>query len=345
MSGEVRAVVHAATPGDGRPGHLRAVGRPAPEPGQGEVVVDVHAALLRPGAPPPTVDGTVVGTGGAGVVAALGPAVAGLAVGDSVVLPSLLTCGRCPLCRAGRANLCPDRQRPGIDVDGWLVEQVAVPAHLLVSAPATIPPPLAASVPGVAAGAFNALKRAGVGPGVRVAVVGADALGLHLTQLAALAGSDVVTLDDRPAARERAADLGADEVLPVGDGALLETLGEPVDRLIARGPQPRSPAMSVAALAPGGRLVVLEDDDPAGEAPVPTDLLVRHELDVVGATGSTPQDVVELLDLAAEGRLVLHTALGPTFGIEDLAAAEAALDHDADGLLVVVDPRSGRGSG
>jgi D-arabinose 1-dehydrogenase-like Zn-dependent alcohol dehydrogenase len=340
VSGEVLAVVHAATPGDGRPGHLRAVGRPAPEAGDGEVVVEVHAALLRPGGPPPRVDGTVVGTGAAGVVSTVGAGVDGLVPGDGVVLPALLTCGRCPACRAGRANLCPARQQPGVDVDGWLAERVVVPAHLLVSAAVTVPPPLAASVPAVAAGAYHALKRAGVGPGVTVAVVGADALGLHLTQLAALAGGDVVTLDDRPAARERAADLGADEVRSIDGQRLATVLEEPVDRVFVRGAQPATAA--IEALATGGRLVVLETEDAAGDAAVPTELLVRHELDVVGSSGATPQDVVELLDLAAEGRLVLHTAIGASFGVDDLDAAETALTSDADGLLVVVDPRSGR---
>lgn len=340
MSGEVRAVVHAATPGDGRPGHLRAVGRPAPVAGPGEVVVEVHAAVLQPGAAPPSVDGTVVGTGAAGVVAALGPGVAGLAVGDGVVLPALLTCGRCGRCRAGRANLCAERRRPGVDVDGWLAERVTVPAHLLVSSPATVPAALAATVPGVVASAYHALKRAGVGPGVTVAVVGADALGLHLTQLAALAGSEVTTLDDRPDARERAEDLGADVTSPIGERPLARTLEEPVDRLVARGPHPRAPATAaVAALAPGGRLVVLDGDDLSGEAPVPTELLVRSELDIVGSTGATPQEVLELLDLAVEGRLVLATAIGGRFGVDELALAEAALDRDEDGLLVVVSPR------
>jgi alcohol dehydrogenase len=337
--GEVRVVVHAATPGDGRPGHLRAVGRPVPDPGPGEAVIEVHAALLRPGAAPPAVDGTVVGTEAAGVVVALGSGVAGLAVGDGVTLPALLTCGRCPTCKAGRANLCPLRQRPGIDVDGWLAERVAVPAHLLVSTAATVPAPLAASVPGTAAIAYHALKRAGVGPGLTVAVVGADALGLHLTQLAALAGAEVTTLDDRPDARERAEDLGADAALPLDGRSLVDVLDAPVDRLIARGPRPEATTAAVEALAPGGRLVVLDGDDLAGEAPVPTELLARHELDVVGSSGATPQDVVELLDLAAEGRLVLNTAIGARFGVDRLDLVEAALGAD-DGLLVAVDPRS-----
>src|SRR5690606_19607690 len=137
-------------------GHLRAVGRPAPTARHGEAVIEVHAALLRPGAPAPTVDGTVVSSAAAGVVTEVGPGVAGLSVGDAVVLPAVLPCGSCAACRGGRANLCPTRQRPGVDVDGWLAERVVAPADLLVSTAATVPAPLAASVPGVVASAYHA---------------------------------------------------------------------------------------------------------------------------------------------------------------------------------------------
>jgi D-arabinose 1-dehydrogenase-like Zn-dependent alcohol dehydrogenase len=169
-----------------------------------------------------------------------------------------------------------------------------------------------------------------------VAVLGADALGLHLTQLAALAGGEVTTLDDRPAARERAADLGADDTRALEGQPLAAVLEEPVDRLLVGGTVP--PA-ALEALAPGGRLVVVATGGLAEHLPVPTELLLERELDVVGSRGSTPQDVVELFDLAAEGRLVLRAALGGSYAVADLPEAEEALLADSSGLPVVVDPR------
>lgn len=340
MSGEVRVVVHAQDPGDDRPGHLRAVGRPAADPGPGEVLVEVHVALVDPGGPRPAEDGLVVGRAGAGSVVAVGPSVAGLVVGDSVALPGLLPCGRCPLCQARRGNLCADARRPGIDVDGWLAERLVVPAHLLVSRPATIPAGLAATVAGPAATALNAVRRAGAGQGLRVGVVGLGALGLHLVQLAALAGAEVVALDDRDEARERAEDLGADEALPLGAGSVPDALDGPVDRLLITAEVPVPLADAVAALHAGGRLVLVDLPAPDhGQLPVAA--LVRRELDVVGATGSTLPDVVELFDLAAEGRLVLTTALGGQGTVDDLPALESTLEATSDGRPVAVDPRPG----
>lgn len=339
MNGEIRVVVHAADPGDGRPGHLRAVGRPAPGIGPGQVLVEVHAALLDPAAAPPREDGTVVGNEAAGVITEVGPDVTDLVAGDGVVLPTLLSCGRCPLCRAGRENLCRSARRPAHDTDGWLAEQVAVAAHLLIPRPPTVPAALAASVPGVVATAYHALKRAGIGPGVSVAVVGADALGLHLTQLAALAGGAVTVLDDRDATRTRAEDLGADAALPTNGAPPAAVLPEPVDRVLVTPGHSTSAAEAVAALNPGGRVVLVDlRDDVAGA--LPTSQLIRDELDVVGASGATHAEAMELFDLAAEGRLVLHTAVTATSPIDELTQVEAEAAAGAtEGLRIAVDPR------
>jgi alcohol dehydrogenase len=211
-----------------------------------------------------------------------------------------------------------------------------VRADLLVSTAATVPAPLAASVPGIAASSYHALKRAGVGHGVTVGVVGADAVGLHLTQLAALAGGDVTTFDDRVEARERALDLGADDARALDGQPLAGVLDEPVDRLLVQG---EVPPAALEALAPGGRLVIVGTGAVTDEASVPLPLLVDRELDVVGSHGATPQDVIELFDLAADGRLVLGAAVGPTIAVADLADAEVSLSGDGSGLPVVIDPR------
>lgn len=182
------------------------------------------------------------------------------------------------------------------------------------------------------------MKRAGVGQGLRVGVVGAGGVGLHLVQLAALAGGEVVALDDRPDARDRAEDVGADEVATVGDESLADALDGPVDRLLVTAQHPVELADAIAVLVPGGRLVLV--DLPAPDpAQLPVAEVVTRELDVVGANGLTLPDVVELFDLAAEGRLILTTALGGQHSADDLADVEAVLATASDGRPHTVDPR------
>ena len=63
----------------------------------------------------------------AGTVAAVGPQVTRVAVGDRVTVPFVLGCGACEHCRAGDAQVCPDQLQPGFTLPGSFAERVAVP--------------------------------------------------------------------------------------------------------------------------------------------------------------------------------------------------------------------------
>src|SRR5262250_3410689 len=99
------------------PDDLRFEERPIPEPGPGEIVVRIEAALtcgtdvkvLRRGHPVmiPYVP-TVFGHELAGTVTAVGAGVGVIREGDRVVAANSAPCGACPPCHAGRANLCED---------------------------------------------------------------------------------------------------------------------------------------------------------------------------------------------------------------------------------------------
>ena len=88
--------------------------RPVPEPGSGEVLVevshcgvcgsDLHFVIEGWGRP-----GAIGGHEYSGHVAALGPGVAGWNVGDPVVGGAMVGCGECVSCRAGRPSLCRAR--------------------------------------------------------------------------------------------------------------------------------------------------------------------------------------------------------------------------------------------
>src|ERR1700754_1023711 len=111
--------------------------RPVPEPGPREVLVDVRAVGVcgsdvhyyehgRIGdfvveAP------MVLGHESAGVIAAVGPGVAGLSVGQRVSVEPGVPCRSCTQCLAGRYNLCPDmRFFATPPIDGAFAEQVIV---------------------------------------------------------------------------------------------------------------------------------------------------------------------------------------------------------------------------
>lgn len=79
-----------------------------------------------------------------GTVATLGAGVTSLAVGDSVVTDSLISCGACSRCRGGEVNLCPLLAAAGISADGGLADYVEVPAESCLRVPDGTPLDVAA---------------------------------------------------------------------------------------------------------------------------------------------------------------------------------------------------------
>ena len=203
---------------------LRFEERPDPTPAGDEVVVRVEAVALNhldvwvrrgvPGAkfPLPIVPGCDV----AGTIHAVGATARGLAVGQRVVVAPGLSCGRCPVCLAGRDQLCRHYGILGETRDGGCAELVAVPAVNAVPMPESeLSVTDWAAVPLTFLTAWHMLvDRARVRPGEQVVIhaagSGVSAAGI---QIARLLGARVLATAGTAAKLERARELGAEEVV------------------------------------------------------------------------------------------------------------------------------------
>lgn len=294
-----------------------------------ELAVEVRRVVLGPEDLHGQV-GLAVGREAVGVVTAVGTAVDGWHPGDRVALPAGYGCGRCGACVAGRSTVCRQRTVPGRDRPGWAVPRALVPAHAAHHAPPELDDAHAALVPGVVATAYHALKRLGVGPDLEVAVLGEDATAAQAVQLAALAGARVVAVHPRASGREHALDLGADEAVdpavePTLEGVLAAADTAGVDRVLMTPTAPCTAAEALDLLRPGGKLVLVDGTATGPGGQLPVDALVSQDLDVAGSSGATGQDVQELFDLAAEGRLVLATTLSEAVTADQPASVLRAL--------------------
>src|SRR6266545_4986200 len=175
---------------------------PEPSPGVGEVLVRITAAGLCgtdlsaadvPAAGLVTLPEITLGHEPAGVIAGLGPGVKGWAVGDRVVVSSIVTCGRCSLCSRGMSEICSRATVIGLNHDGAVAELMVAPAVNLVRLPDSVPDDVGAILTDAVATPFHALVTRGrLVPGETVAVFGVGGLGQHALQLARAFGAGLL---------------------------------------------------------------------------------------------------------------------------------------------------------
>lgn len=255
------------------PGHLELVAdRPVPTPGVGEVLVRVTSAGIcgsdlaeyrhGPIMTAPRADGSyepvVLGHEFGGTVVTLGAGVEGFDVGDQVMCGGTCSCGECPDCRNGRANLCKRKYTLGYHRDGGLAEYCAAPIRSLVNAS---PYALAADTLALAqpmAIAVHAVRRAALHEGELAVVVGVGGVGAFLTYAAARVGAHVWASDIDPHRLALAAGLGAAETIDVRTTTpqrALDDAAQRADVVFEVSGTPAGWASAIAAAAPGSRIV------------------------------------------------------------------------------------------
>jgi 6-hydroxycyclohex-1-ene-1-carbonyl-CoA dehydrogenase len=118
-------------------------------------------------------------------------------VGKKVLVPAVMSCGDCALCRAGRGNACLRQTMPGNDADGGFATHVVAPAAALVLLDA--PPSMKTDALGVVADAvstaYQAAKRAELAKGEIAFVVGAGGVGGFAAQIARALGASAIAID------------------------------------------------------------------------------------------------------------------------------------------------------
>ncbi|MFP4632696.1 MAG: zinc-binding dehydrogenase [Halobacteriales archaeon] len=288
---------------------------PEPEPGDGEVVVEVEAAALnhldvwtRRGLPGLGLEMPhVPGSDAAGVVVETGEDVERWREGDRVAVWPGVSCGECEFCRDGDTALCVDYHIIGEHTEGVQAERVALPADNLVEVPEDVPWTTAAAAPLVFGTAWRMLvERADVEAGERVLVLGASGgVGHAAVQIADHAGAEVYATAGSQEKRRAAEDLGAVEAFDYADGfasAVRDaTGGRGVDVVVDHVGE-ESWGDSLKSLAKGGRVVTCG----ATTGPNPPAELNRvfwNQLSVIGSTMATPGEADDVLSLVWKGDL------------------------------------------
>lgn len=120
-------------------------------------------------------------------------------VGKDVVVPAVLPCGECALCRNGRSNICQKQKMPGNDFHGGFASHIVVPARFLAEVPASVLEHYELAELAVIADAvstpYQVIQKSGLKTGDFAIIIGVGGVGLYAAQLAQIAGAHVLALD------------------------------------------------------------------------------------------------------------------------------------------------------
>ena len=277
------------------PGDLRIDEVPRPEPGAGDVLVEVELALT---------DGTDLKTFRRGhpLLAQESPApfgheFCGIVDGDRVVAANSAPCGACDGC--ARGEQCRNLVFLAGAYAQWLVVPERIAAVNLHPVPRGVAPEVAAMAEPLAC-CLRGVERAGVVAGDHVAILGAGPIGLMLAACVADAGGWPVVVGGRPERRGLVELFGAE----TGDGAGADVVIE------AAGAE-EAWADAVALVRPGGTVVTFGGLPREARPAVDAYRLHYEELTIRGSFHHTPATVrAALVFLASDAypweRLVTH---------------------------------------
>jgi aryl-alcohol dehydrogenase len=325
----------------------------------GEVLVRVAAVGVchtdiaytdgsRPTAPFPL----VAGHEGAGVIAAVGEATDGFAIGDRVLM-SFSSCGSCRGCLAGRPARCVsfrelnsgfggpgsggrltrrngEKVSAGFFGQSSFADQALTGVRNLVRVPDGVPLPLAAPFGcGFQTGAGAVLNTLRLQPGDALLVTGTGAVGMSAVMAARAAGAAViVAVDPVESRRMLALTLGATVALDPADvaGGALGAIKVPFDFAIDTSGRPEMIRAAVAAVHSDGVVVLIAAGRTGAVADIPLrDLIVGRQVRGAVEGDSVPQLLIpRLLELWRAGQFPVE-ALVSTFAANELDDAMRAM--------------------
>ena len=271
---------------------------PEPVPGFGEVVITVTMAGVcgtdyslyhgNFGVPLPVVPGHE----GLGIVKEVGPGVSNVAEGQRVVIQPNFACWSCDLCHSKLDNICREKVRLGIDINGVFAQYVKIPARYAWPVPEGLDDRTAALTEPLAVAAHG-VRILPPTKGDRVLIIGAGVIGLLTLLLVKLQGSVVTVSDILDEHLSLAELIGADNTFRVSDETELEPSS--FDLIYETSGTPSGLADAVGLAAPGGRIAL--EGLPGTDHPVSTTQIVRKELSIIGSMIYTNEfpGVLELL--------------------------------------------------
>ncbi|HEY3138676.1 MAG TPA: zinc-dependent alcohol dehydrogenase [Blastocatellia bacterium] len=251
-----------------------------------------------------------------GRVVEKGAAVRNLDSGDRVgVAWTHWTCGECELCKEGRENLCAAQAITGATVDGGYAEFMKAKASHTLKVPDSLSSEEAAPLFCAGVTVYHAIKNSGAKPRQRLAVFGVGGLGHLAVQIAKCFGAQVIAVDIADDKLELASRLGADITINATDEVVkkIRKMGGAHVAVVTSAAKAAYDQAFYAVRSSGTLMVV---GMPAEDLCFPA--IMMREIRIMSAATGTREDIREVLELAASGRIKCRVETRPLEAVNEV---------------------------
>lgn len=289
-----------------------------------------------------------------GVVSAVGTEVTRRAIGDRVGVGCFVdSCRHCDACRDGEEQFCVegmsatyngfertdgrlDRSRP---TQGGYSTRIVVDENYVLRVPESLDPARAAPLLCAGITTYSPLRRFGVSPGMRVAVVGLGGLGHMGVKIAHAMGARVSVLSHSPGKRDDALALGADEFIATRDEDVFKQHAGRFDMILDTVSAAHDYNAYLGLLKRGGNMVLVGLPEPSA---LSAGVLIRGRRSLSGSMIGGIAETQEMLDFCARHDIAADVEVIDADGIN--RAYERMLAGDVH-YRFVIDTASLNGDG
>lgn len=270
-----------------------------------------------------------------------------LKIGDRVTGLPISPCGKCPACKSGNMQYCPETWNNAVGLSltnpGAYAEQTAVRSDLVIKVPMNITDAEVAMVEPTAVG-LHAVNLADIKVGSKVLVIGAGIIGDVCAMFAKMNGADFVAISEvndkrsKKAVKFRVADEAYNPKDPDFMNKVKENCPYGYDVVFDCCGNSAAVSTALGLAKPNGTVVMVGVS--MDNINIPSAVLVMHELKVLGAIGYTYEEFAKCIDLMSTRQIDVLKFVDDIVGLHDVQRAfERLTSGNGSEIKILIDPK------
>ncbi|WP_312421018.1 zinc-binding alcohol dehydrogenase family protein [Anaerospora hongkongensis] len=258
-------------------------------------------------------------------------------VGDKVIIEPYIPCNTCYPCSLGRTNCCVDLKVLGVHVDGGMTEYFTHPLELVSKVPADMEWRHVAMIEPLTI-ALHSIHRPKVKAGEHVLIIGAGPIGLLAAQVANVYGAVPIVMDLVEERLDLAKALGVKHTINISREDAVQrisaiTNGRMAEVVIEASGAKAAIQGAIAYVSFAGRIALV--GWPNTEIPLPTAMITKKELDIVGSRTSAGE-FAEATELIYNKKINVDALISQVVTLDEVPSAVQQIAKHPDQFMKVV---------